>query len=85
MSDKKLDPMLQAALDHLVEERMTLAVGNKLIKCDDAGVPVKNEAYVLFEITRLDMDPEQPGTYAPIAYLRKLPDPVEEPASDAGE
>ena len=52
---------------------MTLYVGCKMIKCDDDGVPVKNEGYVLFEITELSM-PDS-AEYTPLVRLKKLPDP----------
>lgn len=65
---------------------MTLAVGNKLIKCDESGVPVKNESYVLFEIVALMNDPNPENVYKPlgtqtIVVLKKLDDP--KPAESA--
>jgi hypothetical protein len=52
---------------------MTLVIGSKLIKCDDNGVPVKHESYVLFEITELSQP--DPSVYAPLVRLKKLDDP----------
>jgi len=57
---------------------MTLATGNKLIKCDDAGVPVKNESYILFEIVALMQQPNTENNYQPIVSLKRLIDPPAE-------
>ena len=54
---------------------MTLSVGNKLIKCDDNGVPVKNESYILFEIVALMQQPNPENLYQPIVSLKKLDEP----------
>jgi hypothetical protein len=61
---------------------MTLYVGAKVIKCDDAGVPVKGESYVLFEITELTPSEmvDNEVVHKHVA-LKKLADPV--PAQEA--
>ena len=56
---------------------MTLAIGNKLIKCDDNGVPVKNESYVLFEI--IELSQPDPSIYSPLVRLKKLDEPKPDP------
>jgi hypothetical protein len=64
---------------------MTLSAGNKLIKCDADGVPVKDESYVLFEITAMHNHPNAANNYEPVVSLKKLDDPKtpsDEPATE---
>jgi hypothetical protein len=57
---------------------VTLYIGDKLVKCDAAGVPVTGESGVLFEVESVSQGTEYVG-----ASLKRLADPdPQQPAAD---
>jgi len=58
---------------------MTLYVGDKLVKCDENGVPVTGESGVFFEVATIG---EQDWESVRGLTLKKLADPA--PAQEAG-